>query len=73
VLEHTRDKASVIKLKKITLNNRIQATTQQTLMISTANYRTVRVLSQEKPGATLKVARDLPALGTKPPSTGFLK
>jgi hypothetical protein len=28
VLEHTRDKASVIEFKKITINGRIQATTQ---------------------------------------------
>jgi hypothetical protein len=67
VLEHNRNKASVIKFKKITINNRIQAMTQQALMISMANYRTVRILSQEKPGATLKVAKDPPAPGKKPP------
>jgi hypothetical protein len=77
VLEHTRDKANVIEFKKITLNGRIQATTQQALTISTANFRTVRVLSQEKPGATFKVARDTPAPGKKPPmyrifETGFI-
>jgi hypothetical protein len=73
VLEHTRDKASVIEFKKITINDRIQAMTQQALMISTANYRTVRILSQQKPGATLKVAKDPPAPGKKPPLTRFLK
>jgi hypothetical protein len=45
VLEHTRDKANVIEFKKITLNGRIQATTQQALTISTTNYRTVKILS----------------------------
>jgi hypothetical protein len=32
-----------------------------------ANYRTIRVFSQEKLGAILKVARDPPASGKKPP------
>ncbi len=67
VLEHTQDKANVIEFKKITLNGRIQATTQQAPMISTANYRTVKVLSQEKPSATLKVARDPPTPCKNPP------
>jgi hypothetical protein len=78
VLEHTQDKASVIEFKKITPNSRIQAMTQQALTISTANYRTVKVLSQKKPGATLKMARDPPTPGKKPPmywifETGFIQ
>jgi len=78
VLEHTWDKASVIEFKNITTNGRIQATTQQALTISTTNYHTVRVLSQKKPGATLKVAKDPPAPGKKPPlywifETGFIQ
>jgi hypothetical protein len=67
VLEHTQDKANVIEFKKITLNGRIQATTQQAPTISMANYCTVRVLSQEKPSATLKVARDPPTPCKNPP------
>ncbi len=67
VLELTRDKASVIEFKKTTFNGRIQAATQQALTISTANYRVIRILSQEKPGATLKVARELPTPSKKPP------
>jgi len=63
----------VIEFKKITINDYIQAMTQQALTISMANYRTVRILSQKKPGATLKVARDPPAPGKKPALTGFLK
>jgi hypothetical protein len=31
------------------------------------DYRSIRVLSQEKPGATLKVAREPPAPGKSPP------
>jgi len=41
--------------------------TQQALMISTTNYRTIIILSQEKLGATLKIARDPLAPGKKPP------
>ncbi len=36
-------------------------------MISTANYRPVRVLCEEKPGTIFKVARDPPTPGKKPP------
>jgi hypothetical protein len=57
----------VIEFKKVTINGRIQATTQQALMISTTNYRTIIILSQEKLGATLKIARDPLAPGKKPP------
>jgi len=68
----------VIEFKKTTLDGRIKATAQQAITISTGNYRTVRVLSQEKPGATLKVARDPPAPSKKPPlywifETGFIQ
>jgi hypothetical protein len=63
VLKYTRDKANVIEFKKITPNDRIQATTRQAL----TNYRPVKVLSQDKPGIILKVAKDPSALGKKPP------
>jgi hypothetical protein len=71
VLEYTRDKANMIEFKKITPNDRIQATTHQALTISTANYRPVRVFSQDKPGTILKVARDMPAPGKKHPVLDF--
>jgi hypothetical protein len=78
VLKHTRDKANVIEFKRIALDGRIQITTQQALPISTANYRTVKVLSQEKLGTTLKVAKDPSAPGKKTPlywifETGFIQ
>jgi hypothetical protein len=44
----------------------LQATTHQPLTISTTNYRPVRVLSQEYPSSTLRVARDSPVPGKKP-------
>jgi hypothetical protein len=51
---------------------------QQALTISTRNYCTIRVLSQEKPNATLKVARDPLAPSKKAPlywifETGFIQ
>ncbi len=78
MFELTRDKASMLEFKRTTLAGRIQATTQQALTISTMNYHAIRVLSQEKPGATLKVAQDSPTPGKKPPlywifETGFIQ
>jgi len=66
VLAHTHGKAEALEFQKLMLDGRIQATSQQVHTIPTANYRTVRVLHQEKPGATLKVARDPPTPGKKP-------
>jgi len=47
--------------------------------LATSNYRQVRILTQEKPSSTFKVARDPPAPGKKPPlffwifETGFVQ
>jgi len=77
VLECTPDKAKTIEFKKVTPSGRLQTTMHQPLTISTTNYRPVRVLSQEYPGSTLKVARDPPVPGKKPHlywihETGFI-
>jgi hypothetical protein len=56
----------VLEFQKITPEGRIQATTNQTIKISTVKHRTVRVLSQERPEATFKVARKPPAQGKAP-------
>jgi len=78
VLAHTCGKAEVLEFQKLMLNGRIQATSQQVHTIFTVNYRTVRVLHQKKPGATLEVARDLSTPGKKPLlywifETGFIQ
>jgi len=78
VLECTPDKAKAIEFKKVTSSGRIQATAHQPLTISTVNYRPVKVLSQENPGSTFKVARDPPVPGKKPHlywihETGFIQ
>jgi hypothetical protein len=78
VFESARGKANVIEFKKIAPNGRIQATIHQVFTLSTANYRPVRVLSQERSRTTLKVARDPSAPGKKPSfywifETGFIQ
>jgi hypothetical protein len=61
------------EFKKIAPNGRIQATTHHVFTLSMANYRMVRVLSQERSGTTLKVAKDPPAPGKKPSLYSILK
>jgi hypothetical protein len=56
----------MLEFQKISSGGRIQATTNQAIKISTVNHRPVRVLSQERPRATLKVAREPPTPGKAP-------
>jgi hypothetical protein len=67
VLTKDKDTATVLEFHRPTPNGRIQLTTNQTHTISTTNHRQVRVLAQENPKATFKVARDSPAPGKKAP------
>ncbi len=78
ILQSGRDTTDVIEYKRSAPGRRIQATTHQVIQLSTANYRQVRVLSQERSRSTFKVARDPPAPGKKPPlfwiyETGFVQ
>ncbi len=66
VLEPTDDTASVLEFQRITHEGRVQATTNQATRILTTKLRPVRVFSQERPGATLKIAREPPAQGKAP-------
>jgi hypothetical protein len=61
VLEPTSETASVLEFQRITNEDRIQVT-----KILTTKLRRVRVLSQERPVATLKIAREPPAQGKAP-------
>jgi hypothetical protein len=63
VLEPADESALVLEFKKITPGGRIQATTNQTIKIPMVNRCQVKVLSQERPGTTLKVARKPPTQG----------
>jgi hypothetical protein len=55
-----------VEFKKTTTNGHIQSTSLQAITITTADYRSIIVLSQEKPGATLKVAREPSAQSKNP-------
>jgi hypothetical protein len=57
VLEPHRNTAIVIEFKRATQSGIIRATTNKEITILTKGYHQVRVLSQDKHGATLKVAR----------------
>jgi hypothetical protein len=65
VLAKDGDTAMAFEFQRTTPSGRIQLTSNQALRISTVNHQPVRVLSQENPKATLKVARDPPAPGKK--------
>ncbi len=78
VLEPHQGTAKVIEFKKITSSGIIKATMHATITLSTKGYRPVRILSQDKHGSTLKVARDAPILGKNPLTfwifeTGFIQ
>jgi hypothetical protein len=78
VLEPHRGTTKVIEFKKITSSGIIKATTHAAITLSTKGYRPVRILSQDKHGSTLKVARDAPILGKNPLTfwifeTGFIQ
>jgi hypothetical protein len=66
VLEPTGETASVFEFQRITHEGRIQATTNQATRILTTKLHPVRVLSQQRPEATLKIAREPPAQGKAP-------
>ncbi len=64
--------------KRNASNGRIQATTNQAITIATDNLLLVRVLSQESPGATFKIAKELTTPNKKTPTfwifeTGFIQ
>ncbi len=78
VLEPHGNTAVVIEFKRATQSGIIRATTNKEITISTKGYHQVRVLSQDKHGATLKVARDAPIPGKRPLiywifETGFIQ
>jgi hypothetical protein len=67
VLKAGRGTAEAIEYQRLDSGGCIQATSQQPIQLAMSNYRQVRILTQEKPGSTFKVARDPPAPGKKPP------
>jgi hypothetical protein len=69
--------ANAKEYKRTSSAGRIQATSPHDVTISLEGYRPVKVLTQEGYGATLKIAKDIPPPGKKPPiywifETGFI-
>jgi len=56
----------VVKFQKVTPTSFIRAENSQVITLSPKSYHPIRVLSQERHEAPLRVARELPSL-TKPP------
>jgi len=68
VLKSYRGTAKVIEFKKITPSGIIKAKTHVAITLPTKGYMPVRILSQDKHGSTLKVARDTPTQGKNSPT-----
>ncbi|CAM6062201.1 unnamed protein product [Sphagnum tenellum] len=66
VLEPIGEAAAVLEFQRITHEGRIKVTTNQATRILTTKLRPVRVLSQERPEATLNITREPPAQGKAP-------
>jgi hypothetical protein len=56
----------VLEFRKISCTGRIQATGTRPITIPLEGYEPVRILAQEKYGATFRMAKDLPIPGKKP-------
>jgi hypothetical protein len=54
------------KFQKVTPTSFIKVTKPQVINLSLEGYHRIRVFSQERHGASLRIARELPSL-TKPP------
>jgi hypothetical protein len=59
--------ANAKEFKKPLSASRIQATSSHDIIIPLKGYKPVRVLVQESHGATLKLAKDVPPPGKRPP------
>jgi hypothetical protein len=78
ILGATPGQARTIEFKRMVSNGRIQASTNQIISIATGDLRPVRILSQESPGATFKVAKELKTASKKTPTfwifeSGFIQ
>jgi hypothetical protein len=66
------DIASAKEYKKSSSTGRIQATSSHDVIIPLERYKPVKVLEQERHGATLRLAKGFPPQGKNPRSIGFL-
>jgi hypothetical protein len=67
VVETTRNTANVSEFRRISHTGRIQATGSRTITVSLEGYEPVRVLTEDNHRTVLKLAKDLPLPGQKPP------
>jgi hypothetical protein len=67
VLDATPNQASVIEFQKKTTNGHIQASTNQTITITTGSFLQVKILSQESSRASLRIAKELKTPSKKTP------
>ncbi len=67
ITDTNHDTASAKEFQKLSKVGRIQATSSHDVIIPLEGYEPVRVLEQESHGATLRLAKDIPPLGKKPP------
>jgi hypothetical protein len=67
VVETTRNTANVSEFRRISHTGRIQATGPRTITIPLEGYEPVRVFVQDNHRTALKLVKDLPLLGKKPP------
>jgi hypothetical protein len=78
VLEATTSHARVVEFRRMTPEGRIQASTNQTISITTGSYLPVRILSQESARASLRIAKKLKTPNKKTPifwifESGFIQ
>jgi len=67
ITDTTRVTTSAREFKKLSNVGRIQATSSHDIIIPFEGFKQVRVLAQEGHGATLKLAKDVPPPGKRPP------
>ncbi len=61
MLESLPDKVLVLEFRKVSTSGQLRATSHQKHSLLLDNHTSVRVLSQERHGATLKIARNPPS------------
>jgi hypothetical protein len=67
----SHDTASAKEYKKLSSTGRIKATSSHDVTIPLRGYERVRVLEQERHGATLRLAKGFPPQGKNPRYTGY--
>jgi hypothetical protein len=67
IIDTTHATASAKEFRRSFSSGRIQATSSHDIIIPLEGYRPIKVLVQEDHGATLRLAKDVPPPGKRPP------